>query len=479
MLGKLLVGVLVVATVCGSDVLDRMMDDADDKDDPFAVTSHPLDDKDSKGNPKSEAIKQPKRAGQKDDGAKTKVTDFGGRVLPGSGDSSVGATIEAREGKRALDDLLAAKESLQPAVPTSKLRSFLYDQEPEKQPRKRQCSPTLFRVYVTPHEDVEEQFRWQSLSADDVLNHILVTLPLTQFAKVPESPFSNVDGRIGHPVIGAMGGDAGEFILALNAFEAVLDKPLTEFQVASLFSDFLLHVNKNVFFLQTDQMALTNLCRKVNFCLPNDRLDSPPLELIPTLRSELLVPENMGCSHIRHLLLDTDGYLTRRPLVESFLRSFFNLLWGVPINSMSEPVQAMARSKLKLQVLRGPHVEGAIVHVNTSHCSERFTPMVVPEYGKVSVGVHHVDAVRQLRAATASFLNDQAKKQGLVHADMTDAYFERTLVNRMNDIADKQFHRARVLDDGHTPVYIVKYPPECCMGAAMEEGTAEPPPYRM
>jgi len=385
---------------------------------------------------------------------------------------------EVEEEQRALNDLKQLSDRRPPTA--SGLRNFLSGGAdiPPPKVQTRQCSPTLFRVFETSAPDLTKVFRWQTLSADDVLNYVLLTLPLTQFAKVPETPFSNVDGRINHPVLGAMGGDAGEFILALNAFETVLDKPLTEFQVASMFSDYLLHVNKNQFLLQTDMMALTTLCRSIKFCLPNDRVDMPTMEMIPVLRKELLKADHLGCSHLKHIVQDPAGFHTRRELVMMFLTSYYNLLWGVPINTMAAPVKMLARSKLKLQVLNGPHTEGAVVHVNTTHCSERFVPMLLPEYGKVSVGISHVDAARQLRKATATFLNDQAKKMGFSHPEQTDGYFERELLFRMNDIADRQFDKAREMDGGMTPVYTLKYPPECCMGKPLPVGTEEPPPRR-
>lgn len=338
----------------------------------------------------------------------------------------------------------------------------------------RQCSPTLFRVFRNPRGTIEPQFSWNSLSVDDVLNHVIVTLPFTQFAKVPETPFSNVDGRINHPVLGAMGGDAGEFLLALNTFERTIDKPLTEFQVASLFSDYVLLVDKNNFYLQTDQMALINLCRKRRFCLPQDRLDSPEPQMLPILRSELVLPENIGCSHIKHILKDPEGFKTRKELVEAFIISYFNLLWGVPINTIAADALAVARSKLKLQVLSGPHTEGAILHVDTSDCSPRFTPMIIPEFQKVSIGVCHVDAVSQLRTITARFLTDQTKKMGITSPSITDPEFVK---RTMDQLAHAQFEKAKILDGGKTPIYTLKYPPECCMGTPQPRGAVEEPPF--
>eukprot|EP00300_Choanocystis_sp_HF-7_P027394 c32495_g1_i1.p1 GENE.c32495_g1_i1~~c32495_g1_i1.p1 ORF type:complete len:431 (+),score=48.64 c32495_g1_i1:39-1331(+) len=329
----------------------------------------------------------------------------------------------------------------------------------------RICSPTLFEV---KHDETSasQQFRWQSLTASDVLHHLLSTLRLTQFAKVPETPFSNIDGRINHPVLGTMGGDAGEFILALNAYEQVMQRELSEFQVATLLSDFLTSVNKGRFYLQTDQMALLNLCRTIKFCLPSNRLDNPPLDMIPTLRKELLKPENLGCSHIRHLLQMPEEFSTRPELTQGFIKAFFNLLWGVPINSLPPDTLAFIQSRLKLQILSGPHTEGAVLRVLSDACSNDFIPMIVPEFGKVSVAVYHVGAATQLRASVGKFLQEQAAKMHFVWNKPDGSQASATeFATKMNDIAEAQFRVAVGLDEGKTPVFSINYPGSCCMGS--------------
>ncbi len=186
--------------------------------------------------------------------------------------------------------------------------------------------------------------------------------------------------------------------------------------------------------------------------------------MIPILRAELIRPESLGCSHIKHLLQDPASFKIRGQLVEGFVVAFFNLMWGVPVNTIAPPALALARNKVKLQVMHGPHTEGAILHVDSSACSPNFVPMIVPEFQKVSIGVSHSDAVRQLREISARFLNDQAKKIGITHAATTDAEYEAKLHESMDKLAATQFLQAQLMDKGKTPVYTLKYPPECCMG---------------
>jgi hypothetical protein len=61
--------------------------------------------------------------------------------------------------------------------------------------------------------------RWGALQAQQVLNHVLTSLPHIQYASMPLTSFQNVDGRTSRPVVSTLGGDAGEFLLALSAFE--------------------------------------------------------------------------------------------------------------------------------------------------------------------------------------------------------------------------------------------------------------------
>merc|ERR1711988_32559 len=293
-------------------------------------------------------------------------------------------------------------------------------------------------------------------TADDVLNHVLVTLPMTQFAKVPQTPFSNVEGRVNHPVLGTMGGDSGEFLLGLNAYEALMGKPLTDFQVATLLSDFLMSVDKPIFYLQTDQMALLNLCRTLKFCLPKDRLDNPPTHVMSTLREELVKPENIGCQHLRHLITDP-GFGTRPGLVTAFIKAYFNLLWGVPSNMLEARALQHVRSRLRLQVLQGPHTEGAVLRVKTQKCSEKFVPMMVPEHGRVSIAISHEDATQLMRKIMSEFLGQQAQKAG-----NQDKVQPAAVLTKMNELSKKQYAAAKQMDGGKTPVYTLDFPAACC-----------------
>lgn len=51
------------------------------------------------------------------------------------------------------------------------------------------------------------------------------------YVNVADTHFSCVDGRVEGGVLGAPGGDLGEYILALHVYENMLGRPLSEQQV--------------------------------------------------------------------------------------------------------------------------------------------------------------------------------------------------------------------------------------------------------
>jgi len=326
--------------------------------------------------------------------------------------------------------------------------------------RQKICAPSLFEIVKEPIASTNVQFRWNSLTAADVSKHVFSTMPLTTFGKVPETSFTNVDGRVTRPVLGAMGGDPGEFVLAMATFETVAHVTLSEFQVATFLSDYLLAVNKPLFALQTDTETLQSLCKDISFCLPHHRIDEPPREMFDFLRDKLSNPKYVGSAHLRHLL-EHKEFGVRAQLVESFLRSFFSLLWGVPLNTIAPQTLQLLRSKLRVQIMQGPHSEGAILHVDTTACSPARTPLLVPEYAGVSVAIVHDTAVELNRQLMASFLTEQCQKMGLENKEIMD---DEVLLEKMNDLGDVQYQQALYLDEFKTPVYRLMYPGACCGG---------------
>jgi hypothetical protein len=72
------------------------------------------------------------------------------------------------------------------------------------------CNPT--KIKIQKNKD------GKGASFDAVRNMIGQPSELT-FVNIGDHHFSCLDGRINKPILGTPGGDAGEFILALNVYE--------------------------------------------------------------------------------------------------------------------------------------------------------------------------------------------------------------------------------------------------------------------
>ena len=166
----------------------------------------------------------------------------------------------------------------------------------------------------------------------------------------------------------------------------------------------------------------------------------------------------MGSAHLRHLL-EQENFGTRKGLAQGFILSFFNLLWGTPQNYIAPRTIELLRSKLRVQILQGPHTEGAILKLDSSACRVDQIPMLVPEFNGVSIGILHDTAVQTSRRFMANFLAEEAQKMGLDNKDITD---EDIFVQRMNDLGDIQYKQALFLDEFKTPIYELKFPGACC-----------------
>eukprot|EP00298_Acanthocystis_sp_HF-20_P014297 c20713_g1_i1.p1 GENE.c20713_g1_i1~~c20713_g1_i1.p1 ORF type:complete len:370 (+),score=111.41 c20713_g1_i1:64-1173(+) len=311
--------------------------------------------------------------------------------------------------------------------------------------------------------DGEQVFRIGSgITARDVLNHIVNGYPRISYQSIYMTPLMSVDGRISQPVMSVIGAEAGELLFGMNIFEKITGIQLTEMQVASLLSDYVLTLNRPKFNFQIDSFVLENLCRTLKFCMPENRLDNPSPQLISTLRKELIKPENQGCAHFSHLIKNSELFQTRKGLTETFIVSFFNLLWQVPLNRIGRGGMRIIQSKLNLIIFEGAHLERGLVHIKTSDCSPHYIPMMVPEIGKMSLFLQYDDVARFIRLEMIDFLTDAAAKWSIPTNGFSGAF------QLMEDISLKQYQTAIQLDQGKTPTFSINWPASCC-GMMSEE----------
>lgn len=263
---------------------------------------------------------------------------------------------------------------------------------------------------------------------------------------------SCVDGRDDHGVVGTPGGDTGELLLALAATEIVTGRPLstaTLKQIMARYIDTFGHL-----YLHTDISALNRFILSMRSDprladeLPpretlgpgwRDYMARPPAHLRELILEHLLMPEHIGCGHVRLMMQNGDEYGIREALVRSFLHEYYLLRWG-------------GSTEAEFIVLGGGHREGAVVSVRLSEDVFPFTrvPLISPACGSRQMFVTHPDVALFLRRQLAAFMTMQ-KETGLVRADRD------RLLERMISLGEKQINATLGRLAQGLPHYVVRF----------------------
>jgi rhodanese-related sulfurtransferase len=215
-----------------------------------------------------------------------------------------------------------------------------------------------------------------------------------------------VDGRDDHGVVGTPGGDAGEFLLALGAIEAV-GGPIDPAKVAPLLRSWVDTFGS--FYLHSDVAALNRLilALRAHGGIPESALPlrtdppsawrawfgNPPQEYRSVLLDLLVSPDHLGCGHLRLTLTTGSQYGVREELVRAFLRAFFELRWEGWL-------------ELGFVPLGGGHQEGAVLRVFVEGELWPFTkiPLISPNVGGRQAFVVHPQVTAYQRRQVAAYL---------------------------------------------------------------------------
>jgi len=231
----------------------------------------------------------------------------------------------------------------------------------------------------------------------------------TRFVKMAalllHSRQSCVDGRDDAGVIGTPGGDAGELLLALAAIEKLSGQTISDDDVKTI-----LHRRIDVFgrfYLHSDVGTLNTLIATMR---KDARLDetianvretfewrrfwrSPPHDVRHILMEHLLVPDHVGCGHIKLSMKESGDYGARAELGRALLRAFFELRWEGVDDAEYVP-------------LGGGHQEGAVVNVRVAGelRPHTFVPLVSPWCGGSQMFVNHPQVADFFRQELVAFL---------------------------------------------------------------------------
>lgn len=218
---------------------------------------------------------------------------------------------------------------------------------------------------------------------------------------VGQHHFSDIDGRHQDRILGTPGGDLGEFVSGLAAFEDLNEVQLDLKNVTDYLISYLRHTTKVHFYYSTSDEALewlTNAteCGELDIANPSDRQKEKLLPL-------LVKPSAVGCLHFKNLLADPYEYRVRPEMVEHVIRAFHLIMWNKDLPE---------RKKLAYILLDGePFLERAWVNVYTSDIciDEGLAPLLYTRDSCVhwrTQYINHIQAVNVYRSQLASFFGE-------------------------------------------------------------------------
>jgi len=233
--------------------------------------------------------------------------------------------------------------------------------------------------------------------------------------------FGSIDGRANHAVLGAFGGDVGEFLLALNALEHTqsLGDALTQSQVHSYFRSFLADLTRK-FYVATDaQHWILWKKETAEFGVKDPLTAKTARERARVLES---APVHFGCRHLQLMMEQEQHYRVRRELVQYVIRAVFAVLLDRT---------NIHRHKIIFDILEGyPNGEQAFVNImspgpedarayandsdfdRVKSCAFH-APLILPRLNfrsDQSIYVYHPRAVYEARATLARYVATAHKR---------------------------------------------------------------------
>lgn len=265
-----------------------------------------------------------------------------------------------------------------------------------KEDKSEKCDPSKLTI--------QNELKGKGASLNSIRNLIGDASSLT-YVPIEKSSFKCLDGRYNKPVLSTTGGDAGEFILALNIFEDLLNENnnnntilLNQEDVDFILYKYINQSNSQPFYMCTDDNAINHIEKELqieglNIINPRENIKNDLFNLITE-------SENIGDLHIRLMLKYPEKYGIRKDLIIMFLNSFYKLYWN----------NKNIKDKMELDILTGDHNENAFIEVRSENeCQkEKIAPLIPTQDKFISVFVHHLDAVSIKRKVIAEFFKDKS-----------------------------------------------------------------------
>lgn len=321
--------------------------------------------------------------------------------------------------------------------------------------RERTVETLAWEPVILATEDSTGEFPTKHLELEEIKNHVGEMRSvrwIKMAAFLLHGKISCVDGRDDHGVVGTPGGDTGELLLALAATEIVTGRPITTKtlkQVMSRYIDAFGHLymhtdtsalNRFIFSMRADPRLAAELPpRETQGPGWRAYMARPPAHVRELILEHLLMPDHIGCGHVRLMMQNGNEYGIREALVRAFLHEYYMMRWS-------------GSSEAEFIVLGGGHHEGAVVSVRLSEEVFPFTrvPLISPACGSRQMFVAHPDVAFFLRRQLAAFMTMQ-RETGLVRAD------RERLLERMTVLGERQINSTLGRLAKGLPHYVVRF----------------------
>lgn len=184
-------------------------------------------------------------------------------------------------------------------------------------------------------QDVKEQPPWlcltikpgqHGLSSDEVA--VQITSASSGLLEASPSVMSTLDGRESRRVHGTPGGDMGELLLAMSAIDDLTGGAYFTSEQRVLTMLEVIATTKGSFYHCTDTTAVGRLeAALIGRSFQLDESEARPPVVDKELLDALVMPEHVGCRHVRLVLQNPEVYGVRARLTQWAIQSFYRLFW--------------------------------------------------------------------------------------------------------------------------------------------------------
>jgi hypothetical protein len=228
------------------------------------------------------------------------------------------------------------------------------------------------------------------VSTEDLEADLSQTATL-EWAHVNQFFFSSLDGRNDEKILGAAGGDIGEFIHGIEAYSRVTGAELTAEDVDALLARLLKIMSRSKFFFETDDKAYRKLaiatgCQNMHIASLGDKRKK---QAILDIFAGSDMADYIGDPYIKWMAQNPEASGVRTKYITYAIQAFHTNMWRNNIEA----------STICYLSVKGRVDPKAIIHVKTpGYCIDQgLAPLISSQICAGQTFIEHTDAVKLYR----------------------------------------------------------------------------------